>query len=295
MYDRHLDTFVQVADSGSFLKASEKLYISANAVTKQINLLENDLGVRLFQRSTQGLALTEAGQFIYAEAKKMIRHSRSVLQKAKELENKQEYVIRVGVSLMNPANILLAQWHKVSTLYPNLRLEVIPFEDTIQSFQGVLEHLGDQIDLISCPYETNYWGDRYNSFHLLDLPLRISCAKTHRLAQKEKLCPEDLHGETLILAKRDLTAYVDKVRVFLEEKHPEVHIREVEVMDLPLFNHVIASGELLLTADCWKDVHPLLATLPMDWDFTMPYGLIYAKEPPKEMVQFIMALGNVLS
>lgn len=66
-------------------------------------------------------------------------------------------------------------------------------------------------------------------------------------------------------------------------------------MDLPLFNHVIASGELLLTADCWKDVHPLLATLPMDWDFTMPYGLIYAKEPPKEMVQFIMALGNVLS
>lgn len=63
MYDRHLDTFVQVADSGSFLKASEKLYISANAVTKQINLLENDLGVRLFQRSTQGLALTEAGQF----------------------------------------------------------------------------------------------------------------------------------------------------------------------------------------------------------------------------------------
>lgn len=46
MYDRHLDTFIQVADSGSFLKASEKLFISANAVTKQINLLENDLGIK---------------------------------------------------------------------------------------------------------------------------------------------------------------------------------------------------------------------------------------------------------
>ena len=50
MYDRHLDTFLEVADCGSFLKASEKLYVSANAVTKQINLLESDLGVKLFQR-----------------------------------------------------------------------------------------------------------------------------------------------------------------------------------------------------------------------------------------------------
>ena len=88
MYDRHLDTFLEVADSGSFLKASERLYISANAVTKQINLLESDLGVKLFSRSRQGLKLTEAGKLIYAEAKKMIRHSRTVLQKAKELENR---------------------------------------------------------------------------------------------------------------------------------------------------------------------------------------------------------------
>ena len=84
MYDRHLDTFLEVADCGSFLKASEKLYVSANAVTKQINLLESDLGVKLFQRSKQGLTLTEAGKLIYTEAKKMIRHSRAVLQKARE-------------------------------------------------------------------------------------------------------------------------------------------------------------------------------------------------------------------
>ena len=55
MYNRHLDTFIQVADSGSFLKAADKLYISANAVTKQINLLESHLDIKLFNRSTQGL------------------------------------------------------------------------------------------------------------------------------------------------------------------------------------------------------------------------------------------------
>ena len=69
MYNRHLDTFIQTADSGSFLKAAERMYISANAVTKQINLLEDRLGVKLFVRSSQGLTLTEAGRMIYSEAK----------------------------------------------------------------------------------------------------------------------------------------------------------------------------------------------------------------------------------
>lgn len=295
MYDRHLDTFVAVADCGSFLKASEKLYISANAVTKQINLLEHDLGVQLFQRSNQGLALTDAGKLIYAEAKKLIRHSRTVLQKARELENKQEYVIHVGVSLMNPAGILLEHWQKASASYPNLRLEVVPFEDTVPAFQEVLNGLGEKIDLISCPYETDYWGDRYNSFHLRDLPLRVACSKTHPLAQRERLRIEELYGRTLLMGKRSYKSFMDRTRDCLEREHPQIHIQEVDAIDLPLFNRIVSSNDLLLSADCWKDVHPLLATIPVDWDFTMPYGLIYAKEPSKEIVQFIMALGNVLN
>lgn len=292
MYDRHLDTFVIVADCGSFLKASEKLYISANAVTKQINLLENDLGVKLFTRSTQGLKLTEAGQLIYTESKKMIRHSRSVLQKAKELENKTEYVIHIGVSLMNPANILLEQWSKASALYPNLRLEIVPFEDTVPSFRDILNHLGDTIDLVPCPYENNYWGDSYSSFHLRDLPLCIACSKFHPLAGKKRLAVEDLYGETLLVKKRNTTSHMDLVQDFLTKNHPQIHIKEIETFDLPLFNQVVSSRDLLLSAECWKDVHPLLSTLPVNWEFTVPYGLIYSKKPTKEVLQFINAIGK---
>ena len=70
MIDHHLHTFIQVADSGSFLKASEKMYVSANAITKQINLLEQHLELKLFKRSKQGLTLTDAGRLIYDEIKK---------------------------------------------------------------------------------------------------------------------------------------------------------------------------------------------------------------------------------
>ena len=110
MYDWHLNTFITVADCGSFLKAAEKLFISANAVTKQINLLEDRFSVKLFHRSTRGLTLTEAGRYIYDEARQMIRHADAVLQKARALEGRQAAVVRIGASLMNPADGLLAQW-----------------------------------------------------------------------------------------------------------------------------------------------------------------------------------------
>lgn len=291
MYNRHLDTFIQTADAGSFLKASERMYISANAVTKQINLLEDHLGLKLFVRSPQGLALTEAGQLIYTEAKKLIRHSNSILRKARELEKPKEFVIHIGVSLMNPAGILLEQWAKAAARYPNIRLEIVPFEDTVPAFQDVLDHLGE----ISCPYQTTYWGDRYQSFHLRDLPVCVACSKSHPLAARERLTVDDLHGQTLWLCDRDVAEYQNELWDDLEQNHPQIQLKSAPYLDINTFNQLTTSQELILSAECWNSVHPLVATIPVDWDYKMPYGLIYAKDPPREVLQFIMAVGQMRS
>ena len=68
MYNLQLETFIVVADLGSFNKAAEALYITPPAVTKQSNLLEKDLGLQLFIRTHRGLALTEAGKSMYKDA-----------------------------------------------------------------------------------------------------------------------------------------------------------------------------------------------------------------------------------
>ena len=62
MYNHQLDTFIQVAELGSFSKAASSLYISPTAVIKQMNILESNLGITLFNRTHQGLTLTSAGQ-----------------------------------------------------------------------------------------------------------------------------------------------------------------------------------------------------------------------------------------
>ena len=64
-----LETFLRVADAGSFSKAAGEAYITPTAVIKQINLLEESLGVKLFDRSHRGLTLTKAGQSLYQDAR----------------------------------------------------------------------------------------------------------------------------------------------------------------------------------------------------------------------------------
>lgn len=65
----HLDAFVASADEGSFSAAARRLGITPPAVSKSVARLERGLGVRLFQRSTRSLSLTEAGERLYAQVR----------------------------------------------------------------------------------------------------------------------------------------------------------------------------------------------------------------------------------
>ena len=75
MYNPQLETFIKVADAGSFNKAAEQSFITPTAVIKQINLLEAGLGVALFDRTHRGLTLTKAGKSLYRDSKYIIQYS----------------------------------------------------------------------------------------------------------------------------------------------------------------------------------------------------------------------------
>ena len=64
MYHPLLNTFIAVADYGSFTKAAEALYVSPTAVMKQMNSLEQHLDLKLVERTPGGIHLTEAGEDI---------------------------------------------------------------------------------------------------------------------------------------------------------------------------------------------------------------------------------------
>lgn len=92
MLNPYIETFVQVADCGSFASAAENLYISKVSVMNQINALEKYVGVSLFNRTNHGVNLTDAGRSFYKNAKKMIRLANNAVVDAQQTQN----IIRIG-------------------------------------------------------------------------------------------------------------------------------------------------------------------------------------------------------
>lgn len=70
---RQLNTFVMVADTGSFSRASEKLFVAQPALSRQIRMLESALNVQVFVRHGRGVVLTAAGELLYERASKLLR------------------------------------------------------------------------------------------------------------------------------------------------------------------------------------------------------------------------------
>lgn len=144
-----LETFIRVADAGSFNKAAEELFISPPAVIKQINLLEAQLGLTLFVRTHRGLKLTEAGKSLYQDAKYVIGYCRESVERARAAMQKEENVIRIGTSPMTPVQNMVDLWPKFQEYCPDIKFQMIPFENTPENAREILKNLGKNIDVIA--------------------------------------------------------------------------------------------------------------------------------------------------
>lgn len=290
MYDKHLDTFLMTADCGSFSRAAEKLYISPNAVIKQINLLENELGVTVFRRTNHGIQLTDAGKSLYHDAKRIIRLSKDAVQKAKQIERAESRTIRIGTSLLRPCKTIVDLWASVSEKHPGIELQIVPFDDTYQEWLNLLEHMGKDIDVVAGIYPSSHWNRRCQILKITDIPLCCAVSRKNPLSAKDRLTITDLYGETVLMVERGDTRYIDALRNEVEAHHPQIHIQDVSSYDTNVFNQCESSGCVMLTISTWAELHPSLVTIPCDWAYTVPYGIVFPQQPSSVVSEFTEAL-----
>ncbi len=290
MYNPQLETFLHVADAGSFNKAAEESYITPTAVIKQINLLEADLGIKLFERTHRGLTLTKAGKSLYQDTKYIIQYCRDSVTRAKNAMQEDANIIRIGTSPMTPAQLLMQLWPKIQMYCPDIKFQIIPFENTPENAREILGNLGKNIDVIGGIFDETMLNLRNcTGMELSNEPFCCAVSIHHRLAAKERLTVEDLYGENLLLMHRDWSHYVDKLRDELWKNHPEVHIVDFEFYNMDVFNRCENSNDVLLAISGWANVHPLLKVIPVEWDFSIPYGLLYSPKPSETVTKFLKA------
>lgn len=296
MYNPQLETFLCVAESGSFNKAAEKLYISPPAVIKQINLLEESLGLQLFVRSHRGLQMTKAGQSLLQDARYIIQYCKDSVTRARNAVQETDNVIRIGTSAMTPAQVLVDLRPKVQRFCPDIKFQLVPFENTPENAREILGNLGRNIDVVAGIFdETMLRLRQCAGLELSREPICCAVSVHHRLAQKDKLTLDDLYGEKLMLMHRDWSHYVDLLRDDLWKNHPQIQIEDFNFYDVSVFNQCENNNCVLMAIENWRYVHPLLKVLPVDWSYTIPFGLLHAPNASPVVRRFLEAVRRVSS
>ena len=103
---RHLRYFVAVARSLSFTKAAAKLRVAQPALSRQVQDLEDEIGVDLFRRSPRGVTLTAEGELLLAEAETLLTQVEKTIGRVQALSRGEYGELRIGYAPSASAGIL---------------------------------------------------------------------------------------------------------------------------------------------------------------------------------------------
>ncbi len=191
---RHLRIFVAVCDTMNMTSAAEALFMSQSAVSQAISELEKHYDVRLFERLSRKLYLTQAGQKLLSYARHMIRMDTEVEANMKTLHTNGS--IRIGASVTVCTYILPELVSRFNQCSRQTDIQVC--EDNTEKIESLILH--DQIDIGLVEGETAS-PDVLNRVFMQDELVLISGAG-HQFAKRPVIEPHELEQENFIIREK---------------------------------------------------------------------------------------------
>ncbi|MBL8550231.1 MAG: LysR family transcriptional regulator [Hyphomonadaceae bacterium] len=149
---RHLRAFIALAEQQHFTKAAEAIHLSQPALTALIQQLEADLDVRLIERSTRGMQLTEAGREFLFSARKVVADFEDALKNVSDYSAIKRGSVRIAALPSICASLLPPLLKGFRDAYPNIALKV-------QDLSG--ERLADALKTRAVDLGFNSWDNNY--------------------------------------------------------------------------------------------------------------------------------------
>ena len=200
MLQQRIQTFLEVANCLSFSTAARNLYISQQAVTKQIASLEQELGLRLFYRTTRQVTLTPAGSLLRDSFTQINRQIRSDIRKARELNRSGKALLRVGfLSCLSRKDIILPITDFLMQHCPDLALD-IRLLDFVALRNSLLD---DRLDFcVTTSNDWRFWPGIHTTV-LQQKQFQVVYSTRHPLASLEGITLQDLSAHTQLTLPND--------------------------------------------------------------------------------------------
>ncbi len=121
---KRVGIFTKVVQAQSFSEAARRLGVAKSAVSKQISLLEDQVGVRLLNRSTRKLSLTEAGEIYYRHCEHIVNRAGIALNELRQYQNQPTGTLKVSSPIAFGRALLIPVIKELRTLYPLLNIDL---------------------------------------------------------------------------------------------------------------------------------------------------------------------------
>ena len=189
-----LKAFIAVADSGSFSRAAERLFLTQPAVSKRIAALESELGARLFDRIGRTVTTTEAGRTLLPRAQTILVELEDSVRVIANLSGVVHGTLRFGTSHHIGLHRLPPALKQFTLEYPQVRMD-IRFMDSEAACMAV-EQGELELGIVTLPPNP---GPNLSTELVWQDPLNIMVANNHPLAKKRKVRLNDLAQHPAIL------------------------------------------------------------------------------------------------
>ncbi|WP_179998735.1 DNA-binding transcriptional regulator HcaR [Acinetobacter sp. YH12239] len=226
---RHLRYFITVAEELNFSKAALKLYTAQPSLSQQIKDLEEDVGVRLLNRTKRKVELTEEGAVFLEQARLTIAQAEKAINMARQVSKAKQKTLRIGF-------VPVAEMKIFPYVLPNLRVQNPELKIELQSLNNIEQIKGikkGELDITFTRQRVD--SEEIESRFVLREPLVFILPKDHPLAKYERIPVKALDGIDFVIPSDEQSKTLhDTILGFAEQNG--VSFKIVQKADNILFN-----------------------------------------------------------
>jgi DNA-binding transcriptional LysR family regulator len=208
---RQLRYFVAVAEDGNISRAARRIFLTQPALSRQIKVLEEEVGQCLLERQAHSIRLTPAGETLLREARELLQHAEQVLERVRVAGRGLR--LRVGYAPSLAAGMLSVAVGNFTQAHPNTHVEL--FDLSTSEMLAGLE--SEKLDVALCVGQQRQTrGLKWTP--LVRAPWRLAVNRNHPLARRSQVTPLQVAGEPLLVySQRDYPEYWDMIAGWLRD------------------------------------------------------------------------------
>ena len=196
--------FLKAAETESFSKAAVQMFVSAQALTKQISLLEEELGDKLFERSPQGVKLTQYGAYVRDKFARVDREFEEAMRDARSRAGHYKCCLNIGIFSAMPQDILVTPMISyLMATYPEYQINL----KLMDLFAGKQHLMDGKIDILlsNIHEQDDLAGYRVLSYKKFEANVVVSLR--HPWAMKDTITVSDMQKEVFLKMDEGESAY----------------------------------------------------------------------------------------